>query len=677
MHGSDTHKNQFDFLFLGIGAANSLVLIKLFEAGLLNGKRLAYIDPKPYSEGTYSNDKTFCFWATESELELMGIGHLVSASWGNLEVSGSKTPISPYRYYHIRSEDLFRFTGEVLERLNITRISDSVKSIDLDSYPHMVECEAGEAFGAKEIFDSRPPEFEKLKEHQTHLNQSFYGWVVETEANIFDQEVFTMMDFNVAQLNTTQFMYVLPFNGKTALIELTRFGIEILKKDEANPILQEYIEQRFGAVKVIHQEQGVIPMSTATLPQNYLGRHLLRTGGRAGRIKPSTGYAFKEMVFDAARIAQNGSKNCFWGFHRKMGHQKGRFAFYDRLLLKVLEKYPNKGAEIFTRLFARIEAPRILRFLEEKTRFTQEISILMSLPKRPFIEAAMVDIKSRMLEGSKRNISVIISVLIGFLYVFGQELAAQVLLLVGLVLVGIPHGALDHVLESRGRKADFSFAFFAKYVGLMGLMFGIWQLYAPMGLVLFLLYSAWHFGESDFKEMGLNGSVFSFSWGVWILSTILFTHVEELNIFLPHFNVPTLQIPEALWGLNQIEWGLIMSGFIIWIFSHANPVYAGLRKVLFVLSIGCFLPLLVAFGLYFVGHHSVNGWGHLRKGLRYSNSDLWKKAWPFSLGAFAIIGGFLMVSDPGVTAYWAQFFVFLSCVSFPHVWEMKRFYQTV
>ena len=202
----NTHKNHFDFLFLGMGAANSLVLIKLFEAGLLSGKTLAYIDPKPHLEGTYSNDKTFCFWATESELEFMGIGHLVSASWCKLEVSGNKKRISPYQYYHIRSEDLFRFTGEVIERLNVVRISDSVKSMDTSSYPHTVECSEGDTLWAKEVFDSRPPEFEKLKAHQTHLNQSFYGWVVETEGDIFDQEVFTMMDFNVPQLNSTQFM---------------------------------------------------------------------------------------------------------------------------------------------------------------------------------------------------------------------------------------------------------------------------------------------------------------------------------------------------------------------------------------------------------------------------------------------------------------------------------------
>jgi Brp/Blh family beta-carotene 15,15'-monooxygenase len=242
------------------------------------------------------------------------------------------------------------------------------------------------------------------------------------------------------------------------------------------------------------------------------------------------------------------------------------------------------------------------------------------------------------------------------------------------MVVGIPHGALDHVLESKGTKANFSFAFFAKYLGLMGLMLAIWLLYAPLGLVLFLLYSAWHFGESDFKEMGLKASVFSFSWGIYLLGTLLITHLTELNVFLPFFGVSAIADSVAILGIPAGDWVLGILGLLLMIFSYLYPLYSGLRKVVYILIIGYFLPLLVAFGLYFVGHHSLNGWKHLREGLQYSNRNLWKTAWPFSLGAFALIGGFLAFSEPGVTAYWAQFFVFLSCVSFPHVWEMRKFY---
>ena len=669
-------QNQYDLLFLGMGAANALLAIKLFESGAFTGKRVAYIDPRIQDKDTFHSDQTFCFWATEAEMQEMGLAHLVSASWNQVQVNGIHTPIAPYRYYHIRSEDLFRFSGEVLERHGAHHICDSVLTLDLKSYPHRATTASGNIYTANDIFDSRPPEFLECQAHQTHLHQSFYGWVVETPEPVFDAATFTMMDFNVPQMGATQFMYVLPFGERTALVELTRFGSEIIQKDEAEAGLRQYIDEHFGPVQIIRDEHGVIPMSSAALPDTYLGRHALRTGSRAGRIKPSTGYAFKEMCYDAVRIAENAHKGYYWGFHRAAAHQRGRFAFYDRLLLQVLNRWPQQGAPLFSALFARIKAPRVLQFLEEKTQLAQEIPILMSLPKKPFLKAAARDIKNQFQWGLAKNTSVVLAVLLGLLYALHMETAAHGLLLLGLVLVGIPHGALDHLLESKGTKPNYSFAFFAKYLGLMGLMLGIWLVYAPLGLILFLLYSAWHFGESDFKEMGFVASIYSFFWGIWLLAAVLLLHVNELNVFLPFFRVSEIAESMAIFGVPTLDWAIGFSGLLILIFTFIYPVYSGLRKVLAILAIGYFLPLLVAFGLYFVGHHSLNGWKHLREGLPYNNSDLWKMALPFSLGAFALVGGFLAMSEPGVTAYWAQFFVFLSCVSFPHVWEMRKFYAS-
>jgi lycopene beta-cyclase len=667
-------QNQYDLIFLGMGAANALLAIKLFEGGAFSGKRVAYIDPRIQDKDTFHSDQTFCFWATEAEMQEMGLAHLVSASWNQVRVNGIHTPIAPYRYYHIRSEDLFRFTGEVLERHGAHHIGESARNLDLKSYPHRITTDSGKTYTANDIFDSRPPEFLECQAHQTHLHQSFYGWVVEALEPVFDAATFTMMDFNVPQMGATQFMYVLPFGERTALVELTRFGPEIIQKDEAEAGLKHYIEEHFGPVQIIRDEYGVIPMSSAALPDTYMGRHALRTGSRAGRIKPSTGYAFKEMCYDAMRIAENAHKGYYWGFHRAEAHKRGRFAFYDRLLLQVLNRWPEQGAPLFSALFAHIKAPRVLQFLEEKTQLTQEVPILMSLPKKPFLQAAVRDFKNQLQGRVKTHISVVLALLVALLYGIQLEQAAQGLLLLGLMVVGIPHGALDHVLESKGTKANFSFAFFAKYLGLMGLMLAIWLVYAPLGLVLFLLYSAWHFGESDFKEMGLKASVFSFSWGIYLLGTLLITHLTELNVFLPFFGVSAIGDSVAILGIPAGDWVLGILGLLLMIFSYLYPLYSGLRKVVYILIIGYFLPLLVAFGLYFVGHHSLNGWKHLREGLQYSNRNLWKTAWPFSLGAFALIGGFLALSEPGVTAYWAQFFVFLSCVSFPHVWEMRKFY---
>ena len=42
-----------------------------------------------------------------------------------------------------------------------------------------------------------------------------------------------MMDFRVSQKKATQFVYILPYSKKFCLVELTRFGKELLQEDEA------------------------------------------------------------------------------------------------------------------------------------------------------------------------------------------------------------------------------------------------------------------------------------------------------------------------------------------------------------------------------------------------------------------------------------------------------------
>ncbi|GAB4404901.1 MAG: hypothetical protein OHK0039_05470 [Bacteroidia bacterium] len=98
------------------------------------------------------------------------------------------------------------------------------------------------------------------------------------------------------------------------------------------------------------------------------------------------------------------------------------------------------------------------------------------------------------------------------------------------------------------------------------------------------------------------------------------------------------------------------------------------------LALSARLPLLVAFGLYFVGQHSISGWSHIKAQLQVSDRALFVKALPFHAGAWLLLGLFFAAYGlPDGSEAWqegaAYFFMFLSCLSFPHVWAMHRFYR--
>ncbi|MBT4473323.1 MAG: hypothetical protein HOC64_06910, partial [Bacteroidetes bacterium] len=101
----------YDFLFIGLGAANSLLILSLSKNGLLDGKTIAIIEPS----SKLTDDKTFCFWSTREELSSLNLEELVSHSWKQIEIAGTtKQNIQPLSYYHVKGTDLTKKSKEIL-----------------------------------------------------------------------------------------------------------------------------------------------------------------------------------------------------------------------------------------------------------------------------------------------------------------------------------------------------------------------------------------------------------------------------------------------------------------------------------------------------------------------------------------------------------------------------------
>jgi hypothetical protein len=98
------------------------------------------------------------------------------------------------------------------------------------------------------------------------------------------------------------------------------------------------------------------------------------------------------------------------------------------------------------------------------------------------------------------------------------------------------------------------------------------------------------------------------------------------------------------------------------------------------LSIGLFLPLITSFAIYFIAQHSLYGWMHLKKGLNTNNLQLYKKALPFNIGAIFFFALTIYLVQSGLlktqkTDFTALFFMFIACISLPHILAMNKFYK--
>lgn len=656
---------RFDYIFVGTGASAALLLLQLHTRGLAKGKKVLLIDRDIQT----TPDKTFCFWAGEHEPIVEALNPFLANSWSHLQLpDGQLQSLEPLKYYQLSSHSLLEEIRRLAQIYQWDWKQGSVEHIFSDPYNSFVSCGA-ETYVAPLVFDSRTPQFLPKTASEIHLFQSFIGWTVRLERPLPHAEAMRLMDFSVPQQGHTQFMYVLPFDAHTALVELTRFGSSLVEPAAAEEILQAYIQQHFGDFTRLSTESGCIPMSNCSI-ENEQQKGVIPLGARNYNIKPSTGYAFKNMFQQAEAIAKQleGQQPLGASLEQLQQRPKNRrYGFYDGLLLHILENKPQLGKPIFEQLFRSTPAKDVFRFLEERSSLFDEIQLFSRLPWLPFLQALVT-------KWSKKPIArpIVLLLLTVSLLLLGtttqlQNLVAYTLLAFGMLWVGFPHGAVDHLLQQSAASKLKLPLFVLSYLAQAALVGVVWLLFPPIALIGFVVYSAWHFGEADGLLWRLSKPL-SFVWGASVLLYILGTHTDETNVIL-------MQIGELDFPLELPLWAIAPWALYAW---HKRKYGLLLTTLWLMLASG--LPLLLAFGLYFIGQHSLTGWQHLQERLQLKPRQLWMQALPFHLGAWLLLLVFYFFWPEGQPwsglSRWGLFFIFLSCISFPHVLAMHTWYKS-
>lgn len=252
---------------------------------------------------------------------------------------------------------------------------------------------------------------------------------------------------------------------------------------------------------------------------------------------------------------------------------------------------------------------------------------------------------------------------------------APYLLLAGMVFPGIPHGAVDNLLDLEPESRQNILIFLTRYVSLMVAMLAIWMVSPSNGLALFILYSGWHFGESDLRRLGGFRPIPALISGTTLLLAMLCSHPAEIRAYLLAFGIPAGSVA------FQTFWYTAGGSFLVFLINGLQSEGIDKGKFLLLASTllaGAFTPLLVAFGTYFVFVHSRTGWQDIRSGLDLTDGKLIWRALPFTAGGLLFLGGAVVLLKDAQrldTAHMAIFFIALSCLSAPHVLFMSRFYD--
>ena len=370
----------YDYIVAGGGGAGLSLVYRLLESGLTDAKILL-ID----RERKTQNDRTWCFW---EETPGLFEGQLYDR-WEHLWFYGAndmqrRMHIAPYTYKMLRGIDFYDTINRRIDAApGVTRLFGDVEALR-NVADGVAVTVSGEVYRGRWGFNSIPPRLDRSRPN--YLDQHFKGWIVRTDAAVFDPDTATLMDFRIPQERETRFVYVMPFAPDRALVEFTVFGKQLLPDAAYDRHLRDYIARYLttGNFRIEHEEYGIIPMTDQPLRQRDGRIFCLGTAG--GRVKTSTGYAFQRMQATNAALVQQMLRN---GGSPEGVRLPGaaHFRFFDSILLNVLVNERLSAKAAFTDMFRKNEPAEVLRFLSESSSLLESVKLFTTVPTLPFLRA--------------------------------------------------------------------------------------------------------------------------------------------------------------------------------------------------------------------------------------------------------------------------------------------------
>lgn len=327
---------MLDLILVGGGLANGLLAWRL----LMNRPDVTFVVLEAGS--TLGGNHTWSFHGTDvTKAQLEWLWVLCSKSWPSHDVIFSGEPRRIGGGYHsIKSED---FHWKLQERLGERlRLRAKVTNVEATR----VTLASGEQLEARAVIDGRG--FSAAPEWPCGY-QKFLGLELELEAP-HALEVPLLMDGRVEQLGAFRFLYLLPFDERTLLVEDTSYADDAaLDLPALRQRVHAYLAGRGLRVKrVIREESAALPIPlTGEAPS--LDRPVIGVG--AGLFHATTGYSLPMAadVADALPRLEDLSAPVLTAWlqrhARRHWNQQGFFRLLNRMLFRGAE--PEERVQIF------------------------------------------------------------------------------------------------------------------------------------------------------------------------------------------------------------------------------------------------------------------------------------------------------------------------------------------
>ena len=248
-----------------------------------------------------------------------------------------------------------------------------------------------------------------------------------------------------------------------------------------------------------------------------------------------------------------------------------------------------------------------------------------------------------------------------------------------IAVVGVPHGGLDHLT---GRKllanrlpAIWPLVFFPGYLAVALLVVAGWFLLPLATAVIFFVISAWHFGLEDDRsrlQSKIIDSIGAVAIGGLVIWIPMLTQAERVGSILQSI-VPsglTVSVSAIIETGQAIACVLVpFAALVIARDALRGKLSRALRNTSFVVLFAV-ADVLISFGVYFCGWHSIRGLARLARDHGMNPLQLASATAPLSLVAIGLagLGMWFWSSGQGVSEATSRtLFVALSAMAVPHL----------
>nr|WP_136250131.1 lycopene cyclase family protein [Ningiella ruwaisensis] len=385
-------KEHFDLIIVGAGAAGLSLLLALAHKRYKG--RILIVEQRE----SFQNDRIWSFWKTSHIPDY--ISDKLNYKWNTWSIEADKICNEQrhpeYPYCSLPAETLQQLALNVIHKHPdyLLVFGQTVGEITCENNQWSIPLNHACVL-ANNVVDTRIDKILKNSANQGNrlcMHQCFYGFEVEvsrsddiSERTVLplQNKVYLMHDIQIVK-EGLEFVYILPFSSKKALVEFTGFYKYPVSAQYLKDKASKYVRTFLGdiSLNIVRTEFACLPMQN--VKNSRMETHYIFGGIAGGAMRAASGYSFASIQKWANELSKQMIK---YDAIKPYDPISPWYRWMDNIFLSAILNDTALSKTIFLSLSKKVKAGTFARFMSSEANLRDLLAIILAMPLWPFIKA--------------------------------------------------------------------------------------------------------------------------------------------------------------------------------------------------------------------------------------------------------------------------------------------------